>query len=530
MDCTCLRHTELPGTSKLFADFVYHYDRLHDFYRHNPWDSGSFRTAAAEIRYPEERRAALVAALAPINPGSRSLERLAQPGTVAVVTGQQVGLFSGPAYTIYKALTAARLARRLEEEGQPAVPVFWLATQDHDFEEIQHTWTFDGSHHPVRLSVTKPGADASPVGVLPLQDVPLPALRAALEGFPFGSDVATLVEAAYQPGRTHGEAFRELLASLLPGLGLVFVDPMLPAVREIAAPLLTEALHQAPDLSAAIAYRGNALAERGYHAQVHFDEHTSLVFLMENGRRQSLKRHGRDYLLGGRKMGIAELAARAVDLSPNALLRPVVQDYLLPTVAYIGGPAELAYLAQSEVLYRNLLGRMPVALPRSGFTLLDHRAEKLMHRYELGRCSNPLADFFDGDEHLRSRIAAVLIPKQLAASMQSSRDVVQHSLDRLSADLHSFDPTLAAAMEASRRKMGYQLDKLEGKIRREAVRRDQRASADAAYLSGLVYPNGHLQERFYSILPFLARHGVDLPSRIYGNVHLDCPDHQILSI
>ena len=530
MDCTCLRHTELPGTTKLFADFVYHYDRLSDFYSHNPWDPGAFHAAAAEIAYPEDRRAALVAALAPINPGNSLLGKLAQPNTVAVVTGQQVGLFSGPAYTIYKALTAVRLARYLEEQGLAAVPVFWLATQDHDFEEIRHSWTFDASHRPVRLSVEKSGPEGAPVGTLPLPDLPLAALKEALAALPFGDDVVGLVEAAYRPGRTHGEAFRRLLASLLPDVELLFVDPMLPALRELAAPLLSEALTQAPELSAAIAWRGIALAERGYHAQVHFDEHTSLVFLLENGRRQSLKRHGREYLLGGRKIAAAELADRAADLSPNALLRPVVQDYLLPTVAYVGGPAELAYLAQSEVLYRHLLRRMPVALPRSGFTLFDHRAYKLLRRYEIGGCTNPLADFFQGEEHLRNRIASVLIPKQIQASMESARGSVRSSVDRLLADLHSFDPTLAAALEVSRRKIGYQLDKAEGKIRREAVRRDERASSDAAYLAGLVYPEGHLQERFYSILPFLARHGVDLAGRIYENVRLACPDHQILSI
>jgi len=153
MECTCVRHTDLPHTTKLFADFVYHFDRVHQFYAHAPFDPAGYAAAAAEIDFPDERRAALVAALRDQNGESESLDRLTRPGTVAVVTGQQVGLFSGPAYTIYKALTAIKMARQLTERGIPAVPIFWLATEDHDFAEVNQFWTFDPGHSPVELTI-----------------------------------------------------------------------------------------------------------------------------------------------------------------------------------------------------------------------------------------------------------------------------------------------------------------------------------------------------------------------------------------
>src|SRR5438876_106878 len=152
MESTCIRHTELPHTSKLFADFVYHFDRVRPFYAHSPFDPAAYAAAAAQIDWPEERRAALVKALRAQNGDSESLRRLAQPGTVAVVTGQQVGLFSGPAYTIYKALTAVKLARELTERGIPAVPIFWLATEDHDFAEVNQCWSFDAANQPVEMT------------------------------------------------------------------------------------------------------------------------------------------------------------------------------------------------------------------------------------------------------------------------------------------------------------------------------------------------------------------------------------------
>src|SRR5579863_3873230 len=151
MESACLRHTEIPHTSALFADFQYHFDRVAPFYAHNPHANGSYAEVAKAMSYPAERRAALVAALGARNGGSESLDLLARPGTVAVVTGQQVGLFSGPAYTIYKALTAARLAQDLTARGIPAVPVFWLATEDHDFAEVNHCRVFSPGYHPLEL-------------------------------------------------------------------------------------------------------------------------------------------------------------------------------------------------------------------------------------------------------------------------------------------------------------------------------------------------------------------------------------------
>ncbi|MGH9667461.1 MAG: bacillithiol biosynthesis protein BshC, partial [Bryobacteraceae bacterium] len=168
MDSACLRHTEIPHTTRLFADFCYHFDRVAQFYAHAP---GEFESAAAEIDYPEERRAALVQALREQNGDSASLDLLAKPGTVAVVTGQQVGLFSGPAYTIYKALTAARLASDLTARGIPAVPIFWLATEDHDFAEVGKAWTFDGAHQPVALEVEASPGWQQPVGGIALDSV-----------------------------------------------------------------------------------------------------------------------------------------------------------------------------------------------------------------------------------------------------------------------------------------------------------------------------------------------------------------------
>ena len=523
MESSCVRYSELPGASRLFLDFLYHPYRLAQFYRHVPGPE-SYAPAVAEIDFPDDRRRTLIAALRDRNAGNPSLDLLAKPGTVAVVTGQQVGLFSGPAYTVYKALTAVKLARELSASGTPAVPVFWLATEDHDFAEVNHCWVFDPQHQPKKLEM-QVAASGQPVGGVRLAAPPIGELRNVLGDFPFADEVAALVGDCYAGGRTMGEAFGALLDRLFSGYGLLQVDPMAQAMRELAAPAIRAALEVAPELTAQLLERNQALAAAGYHAQVHVEDHTSLVFLLENSRRLQLHRRGREYLLNGRRLSTEELMTRAADLSPNALLRPVVQDSILPTAAYVGGPAELAYLAQAEVIYRATLGRMPVPLHRSGFTLLDARSRRLLDRYQLAP-----ADFFPGEQFLKERLALKLIPRGLAETLAQTKSTAAAAIERLVDELKAFDPTLAKATERSRGKIAYQLSKIEHKAGSELMSRDERASRDASYLYGLLYPHRHLQERLYSILPFVARHGLDLIAHLYDNVRLDCSDHQLLTV
>ena len=279
MEAACLRHTDIPHTSRLFSDFQYHFDRVAPFYEHNPMDPDAYRAAVDEIRFPADRRAALVAALRAQNNGGPALDRLAKDGTVAVVTGQQVGLFSGPAYTIYKALTAVRLARQLSEQGIDAVPVFWLATEDHDLAEVNHVVVSDEAYHPVTLRADGAAESQQPVGTIVVQNAPTAQLRRALERLPFGNEVADAVERAYTPGATYGQAFRSLLEGWLSQFGLLFIDPLAPAIRQIAAPLLARALEQASQLKQSLLERNKALEAAGYHTQVHLEPEDVVVLL-----------------------------------------------------------------------------------------------------------------------------------------------------------------------------------------------------------------------------------------------------------
>ncbi len=238
---------------------------------------------------------------------------------------------------------------------------------------------------------------------------------------------------------------------------------------------------------------------------------------MENGERVTLRKKDAEF---------AALKDRAADVSPNALLRPVWQDYLFPTVAYVGGPGELAYFAQSQVIYDRLLGRMPVVVSQS-----ERDAAGCARREDY--CAiRPDADRYAGaggsaEGADRARVGPGMRSRACSKKRQAE---VTRKLDRLGAGLEQFDPTLAAALGKSRAKVLYQIEKLRKKTERETLRRDARASEEARYLSSLLYPHRHMQERFYSMLPFLAQHGLDLVDRLYGSVQMDCPDHRVVTI
>jgi bacillithiol biosynthesis cysteine-adding enzyme BshC len=525
MEPSCIRQSLIPGTSKLFGDYLYDFHRVARYYSHAFSEPDSFTEAAKCMQFPDSRREAIVAALRRQNGDSAALRKLAQPGTVAVVTGQQVGFLSGPAYTVFKALTAVRLAQHLTTQGIPAVPIFWLATEDHDLAEVDHAWVFDHQARPEKIAVTGTVVNGGPVGDVQFTEIPLDKLRAALGDLPFADEVVERLGQAYQPGASFGASFRHFVQDVLKGCGLLYLDPLGPAVRQIAVPFLTEVVERLPELLSDLKQRNDDLVAAGYHAQVHVDEQTSLLFLINQGKRVPMRWDNGRFRTKDGSYVTADLEGLAPRISPNALLRPVMQDYLLPTIAYVGGPSEIAYMAQSQVLYHALLHRMPVIFPRNSFTLLDARAAKLMQRYELG-----FADLLDHQAQVKSRIAARLVPHGLSEEFAALRTNVTASVEKARENLAGFDPTLEAASKKSLAKILYQVEKLGQRTAREIMRRDERATKDADYLINLVYPQRHLQERLYSIVPFLAKYGMDLPERLLGLAQLACPDHMVRTL
>jgi bacillithiol synthase len=459
-----------------------------------------------------------------------NLDRLEQ-GAVVVVSGQQVGLFSGPAYAFYKALTAVQIAQELSEAGVPAVPVFWMATEDHDLDEVRHVGWFD-SGKLTRFELPPDGSNLRPVGEVKLGPGVEALTREAANSLsgPASEQISQALLRSYAPEESYGSAFGKLFAKLLSEQGLILLDPLDADVHRLAAPLFQKALEDRDVLNEKLLHRGKELEAAKLEVQVKVTARSTLLFSLRDGKRQPISTANGKFKSGDSSWTREELARLARTepeaFSPNALLRPVVQDYLLPSAAYIGGPAEICYLAQSQVLYEHLLGRMPVVLPRSGFTILDAKGEKLVQKY--GLC---IENLWAGPQELRRKMEGISIPTKLAETFERDKSKIESMLEDLGKDIEKLDSTLQGAVETARNKISFQLENLQRKTGRALDEKAGLLSEHERFLEDLLYPNKNLQSRELCLLPFLARWGLEGLSelqKLSGSAHLG--EHRIVRI
>lgn len=540
MPC-CLDQRQVPGASRIFTDYLYAWDRVQGWYGAGlaPYGAASLAAAARAVEYPVERRRAVADAMArahdelPASPARDAmLARFRQPETVAIVAGQQIGLFGGPLLTIYKALTAIRLAGQLTGAGVSAVPVFWLASQDHDLAEINHAWVLDRDSRPRRVAI----GSAGPTGREPVGQVRLGApAGAALEAWAAatGLDAAELRE-CYRPESTFVTAFRALLARWFEPWGLLFLDPLEPALAPLAATPLRAAVERAPQLAAALLERSRQLVAAGYHAQVEVEDGAALLFGERDGARIAARRDGAAWRWGEEKLTVAELLRRLERepqrFSPAALLRPLVQDELLPTAAQVCGPAEIAYLAQSAVLYRELGRRQPLVYPRVSATLLDARARRSLDKYGLTLpeiWSQPPSP--DPAASLAAKLARQTLPPGLEQALANMRDGWEGEFQALSGQIAALDPTLVDFVATAGGKMRHQLEQIENRLGRALARRRDDWNRHAQHLVGSLFPERHLQERLVNSAEWVAR-TPSLLRHLCDNIAPQCPDHQVIDV
>ncbi|HYL83170.1 MAG TPA: bacillithiol biosynthesis cysteine-adding enzyme BshC [Candidatus Angelobacter sp.] len=512
MDCRALAFRQLPHQPKLFLDYVDHFEKVKSFYGHPPSMQAVTR-AAKRLNYPEDRRAEVVRILRKQNAArgagtetQANLERLAA-GAVAVVSGQQVGLFGGPAYSVYKALMAVQIAEELTRGGVEAVPVFWMATEDHDLEEVRHATWFDGGKL-TRFELPDGNEEGKPVGRI--------ALGAEVEGLAReaaellqnqgGELLAQYLVESYKAQETYGSAFGKLFTRLFAEQGLILLDPLDAELHKVAAPLYQHALAERDALNEKLLRRGKELERAGYAPQVKVTSKSTLLFRFDGGRRQVISASSGKFHAGEKTWTREDLThlthTEPENFSPNALFRPVVQDYLLPTAAFIGGPAELSYIAQSEVVYRHLLGHMPVMLPRSGFTLVDVKASKLLERYGL-----TVEEVWAGPQELRRKIEGASLPKSLSKDFDRDQKEITKMLDKLGKQIEKLDATLTGTVERTRKGIEFHLEQMRQKVGRAQDQKLGVIAGHEQHLESLLNPHKVLQERELCLLPFLARWG-----------------------
>ena len=412
------------------------------------------------------------------------------------------------------------------------MPVFWLATEDHDLEEVSQGACFDEEYNllPLRDSGNRPSPRSLVGEVRHTAEISaaLDQLEAVL---PQGESRARLLHdlrECYVPGATWGESFAKFMTRLFGRWGVILMDPLDESLHRLSSGVYRQAIEKAADLRAGVLEGSRALVQRGYHAQVHVVEDSTLFFVTRHGDRLAVhQRDGKFFIEGSEEISASELqsllAERPRDFSPNVLLRPLVQDSLLPTLAYVAGPSELAYLGQARSLYQALGRPQPVIFPRAAFTLLDSRSERLMEKYKLA-----LEDVWQGEEHLSQKIAAAGYAEGWSERFDQSERDLQQLLDRLQGDIEKLDPTLLDTLQHTKEKVKYQMERLRGKLTRAALGRSDLLVRHVQTLSRFLLPHKDLQERRVGGAYFLGRAGYDLLEHLLAHVQIHCSDHQAL--
>lgn len=541
-----LPFARVPQQSRLFLEYLRDPVSLKKFYPSAVRFHHELAARAPEVLAAHQTdRRALCAALEAMNRAwgageetINNIARLRSENCIAVVSGQQVGLFTGPLYTIYKALSAVKLAGCLSQRGTEAVPVFWLATEDHDWEEVRAAEFIacDGRLASTDLPAAM-HAEGHPVGRTPITDSIEETIRRLLDVLPtteFSDDLEKLVRDAYAPGRTYGEAFARLLLALTRQHGLVLLDPLDARLKRLAAPLYAQAARRAPEIALAVEARSRELVAAGYHAQVNASADSFPLFLhTEDGRRVALARgaDGRYHTKGAGQKGdgytaeeLATWAEREPErFSPNVTLRAVVQDYLLPTIAYYGGAAEIAYFAQTAEVYRVLARPATPILHRASLTVIERRTVRALERYDLH-----LADFFGGLDAVVARVVETHLGSDQARAFDRAGEQINAALAELGTTLRAFDPTLADALAHGSDKIGHQLSGLRSRFHRAQMARDRAANRQLERAAALLYPEKALQERHLNITSLVARHGLYCLDWIFSAIDIGSVDHQIV--
>jgi bacillithiol biosynthesis cysteine-adding enzyme BshC len=535
----CLPITVAPGLHRLFLDYCAGDAGARPFYASLPPDSRWQARPELPAHWPQ-----LVGLLARQNPSPASaaaLEALGN-GAGAVVTGQQVGLFGGPLFTPFKAATAVARARRATAAGHPHAAIFWLASEDHDFAEISHV-SFPAGRE-LRKLVYSPisaaqASTARPVGGMVLDERILPLVEQAWELLG-ESDATQALAEAYQPGRTFAQAFAAFYAKAFAAQGLLVLDASGREFHRMGAPVLRAALERADELHAALIERNGELAAAGYHAQVAVGEQSSLLFLIDEGTgaRLALKRIAPSAAepgglwqtsgLGGRRsfstadlVGILDTEPERI--SPSALLRPVFQDFLLSTSLTIGGPAEIAYFAQSAVLFERILGRVTPAAPRFSATLIEPATGELLRKHELTLERVLKVSGAEGAAALARLLAERAMPAEGRNRLAAAGTALEAELAPLVEWMGALDAGLGRSAETAASKMRYQMSRLRTLAANFQLQREASLGRHAEAICQALYPGGVLQERVHGAAFYFARYGFELTRELSALAENSCP-------
>jgi len=530
--------------SDLFLDYIDRFEAVGDYYAGDFRNHDVLRGVLSAVREFPRGREVLADVLHRQNvefgagqTTAANIALLRRPNTFAIVTGQQVGLLAGPMYTLYKTITALQLTAQLNQQfpEHRFIPVFWLEGEDHDFEEVSHVRTvttentlFDLQYLPHGKPLERnPGA----VGAMPLT----PAITQVLEGLrqvlpvtEFSGQVFDALNDIYKAGASMNTALARFLNYLFPDSGLVIVDPGAKELKELSRPIFEDELRSFPQLCELVIQQ-SAHLESLYHAQA--KPKAINLFLLHKGGRYLIEPVESGFSLKGSRQKFTreelnQLLTGSIELfSPNVILRPIIQDRLLPTAVYVAGPAEVAYFAQLKTLYRHLRIPMPVVHPRASATILEDKIQKVLERYGLS-----VVDFFGNEGELEEHVLEQESNIRLDELFRGVKRKLSEALTELQFGLNHIDPTLVGALETTRSKVDANLSRLREKAVRAQKRKNEVLLNHIRKAARHIAPDGHPQERWLSVIYFLNKYGPQFVTWLRSEIRANVFEHQVLPL
>ena len=518
-----------PWIKKLAADYAFQFSALAPFFSGDPSSPTSWVSAIANAQRQPRRREELSALLtkqlerrnAPVA-AREAASRLRDPKTVAIVTGQQAGVFGGPLFTLYKGLTAAKLAAQISRDHRvSAVAVFWVESEDHDWDEVASVSVLDNELQRRTITVpAPPGAGHSPICTIKIgteMTTTIDELASVLPPTEFTAELIADLRTAYTPGVSMSEGFARVLDRTLGEHGVVVFECADGAAKPLARDVFTHEMTHPGRTWALAGGAGQRLTAGGYHTQVDASSQKGAALFRIDGGRTAVETA--DAAL------IDEARSRPETFSPNVLLRPLVQDTLFPTVAYVSGPNELAYLAQLREVYEHFSVPMPLMYPRASATILDSASARFLEKHDL-----PFEALQARDESALNRLLAASLPESVDRALKEAEESIQEKMAAIIASVPAIDATLEGAAKSTLGKLQHDLATLRGKVISAAKKRDETLRRQFFRAQAQAFPDGVPQERALGSVALLNRYGPALVQRLMQELPLDFGHHWVLTL
>ena len=539
-----INFSDIPGHQNLFLDYLYEFENVTEYYKYNFRNREEYKQIFKNIvksdNYNYKRIKSILtdqySGFKTSQKTQKNIEMFSKDNTLAIVTGQQLGILDGPLYTFYKIITAIKLSNHLKSRYDEFnfIPVFWLEGDDNDFNEVRSVNIINNENQLAKIGYSdeiEPETAKRSVGYLEFDETInsfFKQLEENLRDTEFKEPLLSKLKEFYKEGKTFKTSFRELIHYLFDEYGLVILDPQDKKVKDLLKPVFRKEITDFREHTEKLVYV-SAKLEEIYHAQVKVNP-VNLFFSTDDGRYSiepvddefKLKRKRKSFTLDE----LLELVDNEPErFSPNVLLRPICQDFILPTAFYVGGPSEIAYFAQVTPLYEIFNLQVPVIYPRSSVTLMETNIQKTLNKYEIS-----LNDIFLGPEQLKQKVTDSMTEHKVDDIFSQANNDIEYAFDRIKEKLFEIDKTVADASKKYREKIFHNLNELKGKAGQAQKKKYEVTLRQIDKVCTALFPNSNLQEREINFVYFFDKYGNDFLTKIFNDLEIEKFEHQILEI